>query len=72
MAVNVFGLFLFCFVLFCLFVFVFVFIFVCLVFVFVFFFFGGGGNPTIEVVIFRLREWCMPGVWVVGIHRSRT
>ena len=29
-------------------------------------------NPTIEVVTFRLRGWCMLGVFVDGIHPSRT
>ena len=30
-------------------------------------------NPTIEVVTFRLRGWCMLGVFfVAGIHPSRT
>ena len=30
-------------------------------------------NPTIEVVTFRLRGWCMLGVFfVAGIYRSRT
>ena len=29
-------------------------------------------NPTIEVVTFRLRGWCMLGVVVASIHPSRT
>ena len=31
-------------------------------------------NPTIKVVTFRLRGWCVPGgcVFVAGIHQSRT
>ena len=29
-------------------------------------------NPTIEVVTFRLHGWCMQGVFVAGIHLSRT
>ena len=28
--------------------------------------------PTIEVVTFRLRVWCMLGDFVAGIHPSRT
>ena len=29
-------------------------------------------NPTIEVVTFHLRGWCVLGVFVAGIHPSRT
>ena len=29
-------------------------------------------NPTIEVVTFCLHGWCMLGVFVAGIHPSRT
>ena len=29
-------------------------------------------NPTIEVVTFRLHGWCMLGVFVAGLHLSRT
>ena len=29
-------------------------------------------NPTIKVVTFRLRGWCVLGVFVAGIHPSRT
>ena len=29
-------------------------------------------SPTIEVVTFRLHGWCMLGVFVAGIHPSRT
>ena len=36
------------------------------------FFFSFFFNPTTELVAFCLRGWCMLGVFVAGIHPSRT
>ena len=45
------------------FLFLFCFVFVCFVVVF---FLGGGVNPTIELVTFCFRGWCMLGVFLVA------